>query len=255
MSLRRCAAVFAPGRAVIVWADGPPNRARSADRCGVAVPIADSLKLLMLLALAILVAFAAGSASAQTAAPQGTETAMRDRTPSDGLPATPEPQPVRIEFTVCEVAARPGPVDEECSVFQHQVHYSFGTMILREQQVTDIELGGAAELSVGGDSLLEVMPISVLGPRLNMQVQMPGIVNARVQLMLGRSAIFVGQHNGTNLLIGVRPAFEPFDPSSSPRLPGVLASPADPRDVPPSQRPGKLPEARRAGSSGTSGGR
>lgn len=145
---------------------------------------------------------------------------------------------VSFQIRVCLGSEGEGGVDPECESIQAQLPKRFGTLKLQQQGELALELGQPQGLVLPTGSEFYFRPISILERKLQMQVNMPGVVNTRVLLASGRSVILAGvRHEEGQLFVELSPRF------IAPTVPEpMLAEPIRPR------RPRRnVPEVRQVG--------
>jgi len=147
-----------------------------------------------------------------------------------------EDDEVEFEVNVCLASKEEGGVDPECQSMQEQLPVRFGTLRLQQRANFALAFGEPHGLALPSGSQLLFRPISIVDRKLQMHVQMPGVVNTRVQLGSGRSIILAGvRHNLGNLIVELRPTFI---------VPPTPQSPIA-KDVPRARS--RVPEVRRVG--------
>jgi len=106
-------------------------------------------------------------------------------------------------------------VDPECESMQAQLPVRFGTLKIQQRESLQLSFGDLRDVRLPTGAQVHFRPISVFEGKLHMQVDLPDLVNTRVQLDSGRSVILAGvPYQQGNLIIELRPTFVSPPPST-----------------------------------------
>lgn len=162
--------------------------------------------------------------------------------------ADPEPTPVAepsgpvtVEVNVCLVSQREGEVDPECrsmqSQLQDQLPVRFGTLKVQKHLQVSVQFGEPRGIALPTGSSVEFRPISIVYNQLHMQLEMPGVMNARLRMQSGRPVIFAGERYADGrLVIEVKPTF--VTPRPAPSAPIIVDGPRRPTATPSADKVG-----------------
>ncbi len=71
-----------------------------------------------------------------------------------------------------------------------------------------LRMGQAGALALPTGAQLRIVPLSIIRERLHLRVQLPGVVNTRLQMTSGRPVIVGGpRHKGGNLIVQIIPEY------------------------------------------------
>ncbi len=118
-------------------------------------------------------------------------------------------QTVSVNVLIARADSSPGRDDVECRELRRQLGpMQVGGLHLVEKRQFRLRFGenGAILLPAGGE--VRVMPINIHKRRLHMQLQMPGRMNARMQMRAGKPVILVGpRHHDGYIVVQIVPLF------------------------------------------------
>jgi hypothetical protein len=120
-----------------------------------------------------------------------------------------EARRVAVRVLVAHAAQGEGKVDPECESLRKQLGpMRFGSLHAVATRHFMLRMGenGAIALPTGAD--LRIVPLAIIRKRLNLRVEVPGVVNTRLQMTSGRPVIVGGpRHKGGHLIIQIIPEY------------------------------------------------
>jgi hypothetical protein len=120
-----------------------------------------------------------------------------------------EAQRVSVSVLVAHGTPGKGKVDAKCESLRKQLGpMQFGSLHTVTERRLKLRMGeqGAVVLPTGAD--LRIVPLSIIRQRLNLRVEVPGVVNTRLQMTSGRPVIVGGpRHKGGHLVVQIIPEY------------------------------------------------
>ena len=120
-----------------------------------------------------------------------------------------EPDRVHVQIFVAHAMLTGNEVDPDCRDLKRRLGpMKVGSLHTVSRRAFHLKFGesGAMVLPTGGK--LRVVPLSIIRERLHLRVQMPGVVNTRLQMTSGSPVIVGGpKHKGGNLIVQIVPEY------------------------------------------------
>ncbi len=125
--------------------------------------------------------------------------------------AAPDIPPVTFKISLAHALPQEGGISPDCVELSRRLPMRFGSITRCAPTVFRVPFGEQAELALPTGSSIRVLPVTVLRDHLHMQVELPGVVNTRLQMRHGRPVILGGlPHEGGLLIIQVVPEFADY---------------------------------------------
>ena len=130
----------------------------------------------------------------------------------NSLASADEPKAVQrvvVSVLIAHAAPGEGGVDPRCESLRKQLGpMKFGSLHTVAERQFKLRMGerGTMVLPTGAD--LRIVPLAIIRERLNLRVQVPGVVNTRLQMTSGRPVIVGGpRHKGGHLIVQIIPEY------------------------------------------------
>jgi hypothetical protein len=119
--------------------------------------------------------------------------------------------PITFKISVARALPQDGAIDPDCVELSRRLPMRFGSLTRCAPRVFRVPFGERAQMQLPTGSDIRVLPVTVLRNQLHMQLELPGVVNTRLQMTHGRPVILGGlPHEGGLLIIQVVPEFSHY---------------------------------------------
>ncbi len=120
-----------------------------------------------------------------------------------------EPQMVRVYVLIAHADRSGDHVDPDCESLKKRLGpIRVGSLHKVGNWAFHLRMGQAGALELPTGAQLRIVPLSIIRERLHLRVQLPGLVNTRLQMTSGRPVIVGGpRHKGGNLIVQIIPEY------------------------------------------------
>jgi hypothetical protein len=120
-----------------------------------------------------------------------------------------DPEMVHIQVFIAHASPSGNEVDPECSRLKKRLGpMKVGSLHKVGNQAFDLRFGEAGDMSLPTGAKLRIVPLSIIRERLHLRVQVPGMVNTRLEMTSGSPVIVGGpKHRGGNLILQIIPEY------------------------------------------------
>ncbi len=128
--------------------------------------------------------------------------------PAIAEPPKAKPQ-VAVRVLIAHAMKEGSVVDPQCEQLRKRLGpMRFGSLRAIQERRFLLHMGENGALVLPTGARLKVVPLSIVRQRLNLRVEVPGVVNTRLQMTNGRPVIVGGpRHSGGHLIVQITPEY------------------------------------------------
>ena len=128
--------------------------------------------------------------------------------PAMAEPPQARPQ-VAVRVLVAHALKEGSLVDPRCEQLRKRLGpMRFGSLRAVQERQFLLHMGENGAVTLPTGARLKIVPLSIVRKRLNVRVEVPGVVNTRLQMTSGRPVIVGGpRHDGGHLIVQITPEY------------------------------------------------
>jgi hypothetical protein len=116
---------------------------------------------------------------------------------------------VAVQVLIAHAAQEGEGVDPRCEELRKQLGpMRFKSLRVVQERRFRLRMGEHGGLALPSGTDLRIVPLSIIRKRLNLRLEVPGVVNTRLQMTSGRPVIVGGpRHRGGHLIVQIVPEY------------------------------------------------
>jgi hypothetical protein len=116
---------------------------------------------------------------------------------------------VAVQVLIAHAAQEGDGIDPRCEELRKQLGpMRFSSLRVVQERRFRLRMGEDGALALPTGAALRIVPLSIIRKRLNLRLEVPGVVNTRLQMTSGRPVIVGGpRHRGGHLIVQIIPTY------------------------------------------------